>query len=262
MPNNEDAPKFGFSPLSFTAFFDDVEELARRADLNVAATINWACRYAGSESESWKYLACFKNGQVPVSFDVFRHEVLQMYPHLDEERRYSIRDLEKFIEDTAALADMSREDLGDYYRKFVVLTEYLIARDRLSPRERDALYLAGFPQPIRSQVLQRLLIKKLDVLPCDGYQFLDVHEAAVFVLNCGSYGLANGSAPPVAPAREPRERSRFNDLLEAVSVLSTVVAGAWRPSQQPSPPSLPSLPVFQSLGTKPSFPTWYTVSTL
>ena len=170
MPSSEGAPKFGFSPLDFTAFFEDVEELARRANLNVAATVKWACRYAGSESESWKYLACLENGRVPATFDVFRREVLQVYPHLDEERRYSFRDLERFVESTAVLADMSREGLGYYYRRFITLSEYLIARGRLSSRERDSLYLRGFPQPIRSQILHRLLYTKLDVLPSNGYR--------------------------------------------------------------------------------------------
>ena len=45
MPYSRDAPQFSSDPLDFTAFFDDVSELARRAGLSDADAISWAIRY-------------------------------------------------------------------------------------------------------------------------------------------------------------------------------------------------------------------------
>ena len=81
---------------------------------------------------------------------------------------------------------MTHDDLGEYYRKFITYTAYLIAQGRYSVHERNGAYLQGFPQPVRSLIAQRLQIKKPDVVPDDGYEFEDIHQAAMFVFSAGS----------------------------------------------------------------------------
>lgn len=68
----------------------------------------------------------------------------------------------------------------------ITYTTYLISQDHLSKQEHNSYYLWGVPQPIRACILQLLSVKKPNVLPDEGYDFEDIHEAALFVLNGGN----------------------------------------------------------------------------
>lgn len=237
MANSREAPRFGTSASEFDTFFEDVEELGRRANLDVVAMIKWARRYAGAESDSWQYVPCLQGNAVPASFDIFRDEVMAKYPNLSKDRRFTINDLNRLVNRTSEYIDMSRDDLGAYERKFSSHTEYLIGRGRLSTRERSDLYLKGFPQPVRARILQRLSIVKSQVLPEEGYEYADVHEAALFVLSSGGQAFADSSSPPVGPKAEPRDQDpRLSELINAVSQLTRVVTQVAHPPHQSSRP--------------------------
>ena len=138
MSNSRDAPRFSSEPNAFDYFFEDVAELASRANLADADAIKWAIRYAGSESECWRQLSTI----VPApTFNEFKEEVRKVYPHLSTTRRYTHEDLERLIERTRDYRDMTRDDFGDYYRRFITYTAYLLSNNRLSERERNAFYL-------------------------------------------------------------------------------------------------------------------------
>ena len=137
LSNSCDAPRFASNPFSFDAFFEDVSELAMRAGLSAADTIKWALRYAGAEADSWQHVPCLASGN-NVTFTQFKQEVLQVYPHLAGDRRHTKRDLEQLIERTQGFRDMTRDDLGEYYRKFITYTAYLIVRESPPPTPREA----------------------------------------------------------------------------------------------------------------------------
>ena len=177
LSNSRDAPRFSSDPHAFDYFFEDVEDLAKRATLSDADTIRWAIRYASSESECWRPIA---SARPAPTFKEFQEGVRKVYPHLSTTRRYTHEDLERLVERTREYHNMTRDDFGDYYRRFLTYTTYLISSNRLSERERNSSYLRGFPQPVRSRILQRLSVKKPDVQPDDGYEFNDIHEAASF----------------------------------------------------------------------------------
>ena len=81
-------------PRGFEEFFDNIAELAAQAKLDDAAKITWATHYAGEESESWENVPCRTKGpnDTPATLDEFKEEVCQRYPHLLNNRRYSIVD--------------------------------------------------------------------------------------------------------------------------------------------------------------------------
>jgi hypothetical protein len=185
-----EAPRFSTEYNKFNAFFRDVDELATRAKLSDADTIDWAMRYAGDHADSWSEVPCMTeyddDGNPPdPSFEEFRDDVRKCYPHLSEDRRHTVQDVERLVARTRDFDDMTREDLGDYHRQFVKYTAYLISKDRLSERERSSLYLRGFPQPVRTAIIRRMSIKCPDRLPEEGFPFKEIHEAALFILNAG-----------------------------------------------------------------------------
>ena len=214
LARTKNAPIFAADASGFDDFFDNVDELGRRTGEPDSEKKKWACRYAGSESDSWKHASSF--GDDTKSFIDFKADVLLRYPHLCYDRRYTINDLEKLVERTQDYREMSRTDLGTYYRKFISISQYLIDKGRLSTRERSSLYLKGFPQPTRVRILHRLSIKQPDILPDEGYEFTDIHDAATFVLSA--------SLPSIDAKPEPKTEPANGDYATLVRMMTNLTS--------------------------------------
>ena len=184
---------------------------------------------------------CLSNDAYPDAFATFRREVRDCYPQLNEDDMYSSQDLQRLINLTTKYVDMSRDDLGGYYRKFIAITGFLIKKGRLSTRERGISHLRGFPQPVRSAILSRLAIRKSNVRPQDGYDFLDIHEAALFVLDSGE-SFTEGATPVILQREKTPEQSQMNDLIKAMSNLTKLVTASVQQTSQCSQPSQLSQP--------------------
>ena len=258
--NSREAPRFSDDVTGFDSFFNEVKELAgpTRANLSEADKIRWAIRYAGSEAESWKCLECY--GKTTTTFATFRTQVLTCYPQLSADHRYTHNDLNRLLDQFSDLHEMDKGDLGKYLRKFLSITSYLISESRLSDRERDAAFLRGFPQPIRNRILARLAIKKPDVIPGDGYTFMDVQAAALFVLEAG------GITPPQANIQaqvpiiksEPAEQGSIGELIQAMSSLTRVFMANTQSQQYAPCQACPPRPAFPTPGGVSQNPTpWW-----
>ncbi|KAF9642196.1 hypothetical protein BDM02DRAFT_3073701, partial [Thelephora ganbajun] len=179
------------------------------------------------------------------TFAEFKKEVMQCYPHLSDDHHYTNRDLECLINRTQESINMSCNDLGGYYRKFITYLEYLIHHGHLSAHECNLAYLCGFPQPVRACVLQCLSIKHPDVLPDKGYEFVDVHNAAVFVLSSGGCTLPEDSPLPPTCHAGSLEQGSVGELIHAMSELTCIFATNMQLSQAPPshpPPRFPPRP--------------------
>ena len=217
-PHSREAPCFATDHSGFVYFFDDVQEFATRAGLNADKAIEWACRYAGAESDTWKHLECVNRGQnapAPTLND-FRDQVRTLYPHLDATRRYTTSDLQRVVDRARNFHDMSRKDLGEYLRDFIKVSVYLVGEGRLSEREQSSKFLEGFPQPIRAAVMNRLAIAAHDVLPDDGYPFKTIQSAAGWVLASRAAGVLDPSFPST-PSRAAVESPPYEEIIRAVS---------------------------------------------
>ena len=228
LSNARDAPRFSSEPAGFDSFFEDVEELGKRATLDNADKIKWALRYAPTESESWKQVDGYVNPPADgLTFAEFKRQVRATYPQLNDDRRYTIHDLNSLIRRTQEYQDMSRTDLGNYSRRFDIFTGYLIRKDRLSVREQSSFYLQGFPQPVRVKIVDRLKVKCPDTHPSDGYKLKDIQAAADFVLSAGEQDLV--SQPNIANSLHPTQQvpsneAKLDKLLLAVTTLTESMA--------------------------------------
>ena len=83
-------------------------------------------------------------------------------------------------------------------------------------------------------IAQRLQIKKPDVVPDDGYEFEDIHQAAMFVFSAGSRLQFDDESVK----QESKEQGSINELLQAVSSLTRVLTVSAQAPQVPPP--LPS----------------------
>jgi hypothetical protein len=251
MANSRDAPRFFPDPSGFETFFEDVEELADRGNLAEAAKIKWAIRYAGTHADAWKNVACLADIAKPPTFAQFKADVLLCYPNISPSRRYTIQDLEQLVIRTSRFDAINREDFGEYYRLFITYSTYLMGKNRLTTRERDGYYLRGLPLSMQSAVLHRLSIKKPDVLPDDGYEFCDLYEASLFVLNAGgSLSGTRDSISKVVPKVEQTSNNGVGELIQAMSELTRVFTASFQkqstlqsqPRSRSPTPSYPSGP--------------------
>ena len=93
-----------------------------------------------------------------------------------------IADMENLIGERSSIGISSLGDLGDYYRQFLNITTYLIARSRLSSGEQSRSYLRGFGPVLQEKVHQRLQLILPTHYPDDPYTMEDIQTAARFVL--------------------------------------------------------------------------------
>lgn len=220
-PHSREAPRFSADHSGFDFFFDDVKELADRAKINDTKAIEWARRYAGSESDTWVHVPCLNRlANEPVAtFLEFRNEVRALYPHLDQARRYTASDLQRVVDRCRHFEDMSRKDLGEYLRDYIKISGYLVEKNRLSLRERSIKFIDGFPQPIRVAILNRLSVTDPDVLPDDGYDFQRAHAAANWVLSSRSSDKVDTSSS--APRRTSLESGVLEELVRAITAANS-----------------------------------------
>ena len=185
---SDSAPKFVPTPAGFKAFFHDLEYCLEKANLTANKDkIRWALHYAGVHGEEWEGVPCLAVHDADPDLETFKADVRESYPQLNENMLYTLGDLEALVDRTRSLSSMSREDLGNYLRSFLVHAGYLVKQGLLSNREKSHLFLTGFPDAMRRSIASRLSIRKRDVPPINGYATEDIQEAAEFVIDRDSY---------------------------------------------------------------------------
>lgn len=233
---DRDAPRFAADYVGFDNFFDAVSELGRRAGASDRDQIQWACRYAGVESESWELVEAF--AEPNATFTTFRDQVRRLYPHL----QFSFHDLEVLIRRTQTYTNMSQEDFEQYHHSFVTIAAYLKNQQIVSDRECGRRYLEGFPQPVQAYIAHRLGFTKPDIIPANGYDFDDIQATASFVFAAGGSSYQSPSFTPTLLAVSSSDRTSIQDLIQYISTMTQSFAIALQQRPQPSSSNIEPAP--------------------
>ena len=185
------------------------------------------------DQDVWEALTEFGQNH---SYDQFKAAVLKLYPGTDADRKYSLADLDALVGEYARVGILSRGDYSEFYRQFLVTTQYLINRQRLSVAEQSRAFRRAIsPVSLWTRVHQRLQIKKPDVHPDDPYELTDLHEAVEFVLADTSSSRVSGatSHPPTVVSSPPevKQEPGITALLESMNGLIKVLTAQHQ--QQP-----------------------------
>jgi hypothetical protein len=124
----------------------------------------------------------------------FKTAIMTLYPGSNSDRLYTTRDLERLAYDYALKGVYTRADLGEYYRDFTRISEYLRTNQRIDDATVDRLFIQGFGEATRRRIEQRLAITQPTLHPDDPYPVNHVKEAATFLL---------ASTNPLAPPKPP-----------------------------------------------------------
>jgi len=215
------APTFDGQPLNLIRFFDEVGSLGDDARIDDQAKIAYSLRYARLDDyEIWKTLP----EATGIDFLAFRTAVTALYPGAEDDRRYSVTDLEKLVEVQARLGIRNRAELGQYYRDFLRISKFLIDRTRLSTAERDRAYMRGFGESFRDKVKTRLAYLLPNHFPDDPYGIEDAHKSATFIL---SGTTADVGEAPVAGSRAVKKEATDTSVEEMIQRITMQVVTAF-----------------------------------
>ena len=227
LATSRDAPRFSENPDGFDDFWDAVEELGRRAKASQSDLIKWAARYASADSSAWRRLESYTDPDATLA--EFKLQVSEIYPNLAKDQRYTSYDLVELVENTARHSRLSREDFGDYYRKFFTISHYLMGQQRIAKPERSRLFLKGLTHDLKEKTMQRLSIIHHNVRPSDGYDLKDLKDATLWVL-VSDEDIRTETAvehiaptPPSPPTPAPINDQQYRGLLSMIETLARTV---------------------------------------
>jgi hypothetical protein len=237
------APKFDpKQPRELRRYFADLAFAFGRATVtDEEEQKRHATRYVDVDtSELWETLPEFSDNTK--TFAEFVAAVSALYPGADEERKWSVADMDKLVGERTRLGIISLGDLGEYYRQFLAITTFLRSKSRLSAAEQSRAFVRGFTPEFWRIVSQRLQLKNPDHFPDDPYDLSEVHEAARYVLHGTPSTIPTTSTSFSAPATQSataRPEIKTEDvaaLLERINDTMAKLLMAQATPQRPPPP--------------------------
>jgi hypothetical protein len=169
-------------PRELRRYFDDLDFAFGRAGItDQTEKKKHACRYVDVDTaDLWESITEYSDAQT--SYGDFVKAIYSLYPGSEEERKWSVADMDKLVGERSRLSIISLGDLGEYYRQFFTITTFLRNKHRLSEAEQSRAFVRGFQPDLWSRISQRLQLKLPDHFPDDPYHLTDIHDAAQYVL--------------------------------------------------------------------------------
>jgi Aspartyl protease len=177
------APSFDQKrPRELPRYFEDLDQHFSDCQITDDDEMKtYAKRYVDIESEEvWARLP---ENATAHSYENFKKAVLKLYPGADDERRWSVTDMDNLVAERARQGIFNQQELGDYHRQFFAISEYLKAKGRISEMEANRNFVKGFRKELWDMIEQRLRQKNIDHFPDDPWSVKEVYEAAHFVLH-------------------------------------------------------------------------------
>ena len=100
-----------------------------------------------------------------------------MYPGALDDCTYTLQDLDALIGERICIGIVNPHELGEYYRQFLLITQYLVSKNRMVASEQSCAFFGGFRLDFANRISQRLQLKQPDHLPIDPYDLDDIYEA-------------------------------------------------------------------------------------
>ena len=152
------APKFDGKSLSLLPrFLEDVDILGTAATLTDAKKVWTSIHYTNpKESEGWELLP--EAIVIPADWAAFALVVKALYPGCKGANRYCQADLQYLVQEYRTKPMRTLADFGQYKRKFMKITQFLINGQFLSKLDCDIYFPKGLPTDLKTQVRYQLLI--------------------------------------------------------------------------------------------------------
>ncbi|KAG0701248.1 hypothetical protein DFH29DRAFT_1000436 [Suillus ampliporus] len=158
-PGSSKAPAFNGETLELLEFLELFEDLASSCALTDADKCKMIVQYVNLETKRfWVMLTGYKSKD----FGALKTNILGQYSGAAKGARYTIRDLECVVLNTAE-SDVSTEtELLQYYRQFRPIAVWLVTNSKISIRERDRYFWQGLPHAARVAIGRQLELKEVN----------------------------------------------------------------------------------------------------
>ncbi|THH15795.1 hypothetical protein EW146_g4730 [Bondarzewia mesenterica] len=172
------------------------------------------------------------------TYEDFKSAIYKLYPRAEEDKKWSIADMDKLIGEHSRIGILSIGDLGEYHCQFLNITTFLIAKKRLSVPEQSRTFAQGFHPKLWARVSQCLQLKSPDHFPDNLYDIQEVHDAAQFVLHGTTSAVQPtniSSLPSIAPIASATE-VKMEDLVTMFEHITETFVKALSGQQAVAPP--------------------------
>jgi hypothetical protein len=237
--NERSAPSFDETqPEELDRYFEELQALFDRYQIGDAADKKIAAvKYLKITTVSlWKTTIAWTDQTK--TYEEFVTEIFTLYPGAKGDRTYTLQDMDLTIGQYARAGILTALDLGEYYRRFLLISRYLISKGRLAVQEQSRFFFRGMQGQLEARVRQRLQQKFIDHFPDDPYELADIYDAASYVLmgsaSTGTPGVtgAPASSPSTLPSPAPDANTVKIEALTAMVASLGEMVKAQMQSQQ------------------------------
>jgi hypothetical protein len=127
-------------PCELHRYFDELDMLFAACSItNSDQMKRHACHYLDIDSaELWESVPEFTTG---ISFNTFWTVIHKLYPGLENDRKWSILDMNKLVGEQLRVGIFDVSDLGMYCRSFYNITQFLCTKNRISEAEQSRAFV-------------------------------------------------------------------------------------------------------------------------
>jgi len=204
LPRDKLAPYYDGKPRHLRKFFREYEAAATAAQLVDPAKTDRVIEFVKMRvAQFWSNLPEFK--VVNKNWNAFMAAVLKLYPEVDDQHRYTLKDLKKLIRKQSDASIKTVTDLAEFHRIFLEISTWLVDKQLIGEHERNRTYREAFRPRLRRKIGDRLQILNPLQDPSTPYTVTQCYDAALYVLRQG------GKAKPSKRTRDPLSDSDSDD---------------------------------------------------
>jgi hypothetical protein len=156
--NKRSAPKFdNTKPKKLKRYFDDLQVLLDLHNVtDETKHKHVAAKYITDvEVESlWTSMPTYIDQTK--TYNEFKDEIRGYYPGAKGDCAYTVQDLDMVIGHYVQTGIWNGEELGEYHRRFVLISRYLIDKNHLAKNEQSRAFFQGFTPALEEKVRQCL----------------------------------------------------------------------------------------------------------
>ncbi|KAF7293721.1 hypothetical protein MIND_01152300 [Mycena indigotica] len=221
-------PKFDSTkPGELRRYFDDDEFLLAQAAITTTLEKKKACSRYLSVADQELVEGLDEFSDATKTYEEFKKAALAHYAGNDEDHLHTLKDWDAHLRvgSTARVGIHSEAELATFYRTFVHMGKFLIAKKRLSETEQSHVFLRALqPASLQAAVKQCLQIIRPNIHADDPYELKDLYEAAKSALAGAPSTFLSTTDSLVKPEPAPAAmNSELKEMLMSLTKLVTVL---------------------------------------
>ena len=181
--NERSVPSFDGHADELGRYFSELEDLyARHQVIADANKKQGAIKYLATMALERTWKACVTVTDITKTYNEMKEEMHKLYPGSSEEV-FTINHIDTLIGKRTRIGVHDAADLGEFYREFKTISQYLIDRNRMSQVEQTRGFFHAVGNDLKDKIKNRLQIVRPQHKPQDPYELSDLYDAACYAIH-------------------------------------------------------------------------------